>query len=178
MALCWVTHIFMASEHWHLPGPFLRDLLICLRSSVTALLPGLQSHPMWLPRAPQPPTPSPRSRPLRVGTHGRLHPPGQEQHSLVPPGRPQLSTWYQAPRCSGQKACCCARPLPPPTADPSASPADSLSRIQPLLSCPNPSPGFRHPSPRMWVSLLLAWFFFLCSPHPCFCVITVSSTRA
>lgn len=146
MALCWVTHMFMASERWHLPGPFLRDLLICLRSSLTALLPGLQSHPCGCPEPPSPPPrASSRSRPLRVGTHGRLHPPGQEQHSLVPPGRPQLSTWHQAPRCSGQKAWCCARPLPPPTADPSASPAGSLSRIQPLLSCPNPQP--RLPSP-------------------------------
>lgn len=178
MALCWVTHIFMASEHWHLPGPFLRDLLILSTLLRDGSAPGITVPPNVAAQSPPAPHPEPQITSTPCG-HPRASAPTWSGTALLsPPRSAPAQHMVPGPQMLRPEGLLRARPLPPPTADPSASPADSLSRIQLLLSCPNPSPGFHHPSPRMWVSLLLAWFFLLCCPHPCFCVITVSSTRA
>ena len=42
----------------------------------------------------------------------------------------------------------------------------------------SPSPGLRHPSPRIRVSLFSACFFSLCPPQPCFCVTTVCPNQS
>ena len=123
--LRWVTHISVASVCRHIPGPFLRAPLICLYSSMTATLQGLQSHPVWLPRAlpalqiMSSPSKCPwASAPTLSGT------------VLLGPQQPASSQQVAArPRCSDRKPWCCACLPATPTTDPWARPAGSLSTI-------------------------------------------------
>jgi hypothetical protein len=123
--LRWVTHISVASVYRHIPGPFLRAPLICLYSSMTATLQGLQPHPVWLPQAlpalqiTSSPSKCPwASAPTLSGT------------ALLGPQQPASSQQVAAcSRCSDRKPWCCACLPATPTTDPWARPAGSLSTI-------------------------------------------------
>ncbi|XP_032348247.1 NFAT activation molecule 1 isoform X3 [Camelus ferus] len=141
VALCWVTHIFVASKHQHVLGPFLRALHACLYLPWLLLPLGLYSPPSVAAQGPP-------QAPDHV--HAVWAPTGICSHIVRSSTRqplqvsPILARGTTPPGCSGQKLWCCACRLSPPTADPQ----QVLPTVHPGASPLSPAPApARPPSP-------------------------------